>query len=140
MLLSITIIRLGLGLGLRLGLGKGWVRVSVGLWVRVGLGLGLTVDIHIWTIMSINEDHTPILIGRQVDRSTSRQVDTSVLAVQINDIIEVQPISTGNFKAYHMLMLPDKAISEDSFVSLVVWWLAPPPSPPGVVCNHASGI
>ena len=36
--------------------------------------------------MTINEDHTPILIGRQVDRSTSRQVDNSVLAVQINDI------------------------------------------------------
>ena len=29
--------------------------------------------------------------------------------------IEVKPLSTGNFKAYHMLMLPDKAISEDSF-------------------------
>ena len=58
------------------------VRVRVGL----GSGLGLTVDIQIWTIMTINEDPSPNLIGRQVDRSTSRQVDNSVLAVQINDI------------------------------------------------------
>ena len=29
-------------------------------------------------------------------------------------------ISTGNLKAYHMSMLPDKAISEDSFLSLGV--------------------
>ena len=36
--------------------------------------------------MSINEDPSPNLIGRQVDRSTSRQVDISVLGVQINDI------------------------------------------------------
>ena len=91
-----------------MGLGLGWVRVGLGL----GLGLGLTVDIQIGTIMSINEDHTPILIGRQVDNS--------VLAVHINDM----PLSTGNFKAYHMLMLPDKAISEDSFFSLGVWGLA----------------
>ena len=45
------------------------VRVRVGL----GLGLGLTVDIQIGTIMTINEDPSPNLIGRQVDRSTSRQ-------------------------------------------------------------------
>ena len=37
--------------------------------------------------------------------------------------VEVQQLSTGNFKAYHMLMLPDKAISEDSFFSLGVWGL-----------------
>ena len=35
--------------------------------------------------MTINEDHTPILMGR-LDMSTGRQVDNSVLAVQINDI------------------------------------------------------
>ena len=58
------------------------VRVRAGL----GLGLGLTVDIQIGTIMTINEDPSPNLIGRQVDRSTSRQVDNSVLAVQINGI------------------------------------------------------
>ena len=66
------------------------VRFRAGL----GLGLGLTVDIQIGTIMTINEDPSPNLIGRQVDRSTSRQVDNSVLAVQINDIyiyICVQP-------------------------------------------------
>ena len=45
------------------------VRFRAGL----GLGLGLTVDIQIWTIMTINEDPSPNLIGRQVDRSTSRQ-------------------------------------------------------------------
>ena len=45
---------------------------------RAGLGLGLTVDIQIGTIMTINEDPSPNLIGRQVDNS--------VLAVQINDI------------------------------------------------------
>ena len=50
------------------------VRVRVGL----GSGLGLTVDIQIGTIMTINEDPSPNLIGRQVDNS--------VLAVQINDI------------------------------------------------------
>ena len=57
----------------------------------LGFGLGLTVDIQIGTIMTINEDPSPNLIGRQVDRSTSRQVDNSVLAVQINDRIDVQP-------------------------------------------------
>ena len=36
--------------------------------------------------MTINEDPSPNLKGRQVDRSTSRQVDNSVLAVQINYI------------------------------------------------------
>ena len=50
------------------------VRVRAGL----GLGLGLTVDIQIGTIMTINEGPSPNLIGRQVDNS--------VLAVQINDI------------------------------------------------------
>ena len=45
---------------------------------RAGLGLGLTVDIQIGTIMTINEDPSPNLIGRQVDKS--------VLAIQINDI------------------------------------------------------
>ena len=60
------------------------VRIRAGL--GLGLGLGLTVDIQIGTIMTINEDPSPNLIGRQVDRSTSRQVDNSVLAVQINDI------------------------------------------------------
>ena len=39
--------------------------------------------------------------------------------------IEVQPLSTGNFKAYYMLMLPDTFISEDSFFSFGVWGLAP---------------
>ena len=34
-------------------------------------------------------------------------------------------ISPGNLKAYHMSMLPDKAISEDSFFSLGVGGLAP---------------
>ena len=58
------------------------VRFRAGL----GLGLGLNVDIQYGTIMSINEEHSPNLIGRQVDRSTSRQVDNSVLAVQINYI------------------------------------------------------
>ena len=58
------------------------VRVRVGL----GLGLELTVDIQIGTIMTINEDPSPNPLGRQVDRSTSRQDDNSVLAVQINDI------------------------------------------------------
>ena len=46
---------------------------------RVGLGLGFNVDIQNGTIMSINEEPSPNLIGRQVDNS--------VLAVQINDII-----------------------------------------------------
>ena len=50
------------------------VRFRVGL----GLGLGLNVVIQNGTIMSINEDPSPNLIGRQVDNS--------VLAVQINDI------------------------------------------------------
>ena len=54
--------------------------------VMSGLGLRLTVDIQVGTLMTINEDPSPNLIGRQVDRSTSRQVDNSVLAVQINDI------------------------------------------------------
>ena len=45
------------------------VRVRVGL----GSGLGLSVDKQIGTIMTINEDPSPNLIGRQVDRSTSRQ-------------------------------------------------------------------
>ena len=58
------------------------VRFMAGL----GLGLGLNVDIQNGTIMTITEDPSPNLIGRQVDRSTSRQVDNSVLAVQINDI------------------------------------------------------
>ena len=44
------------------------------------------MDTQIGTIMTINEDPSPNLIGRQVDRSTSRLVDNSVLAVQINDI------------------------------------------------------
>ena len=55
------------------------VRFRAGL----GLGLGLTVDIQIGTIMTINEDPSPNLIDRQVDRSASRQFS---LAVQINDI------------------------------------------------------
>ena len=46
------------------------VRFRAGL----GLGLGLNVDIQYGTIMSINEDPSPNLIGRQSDRSTSRQV------------------------------------------------------------------
>ena len=46
---------------------------------RAGLGLGLTVDTQIRTIMTINEDPSPNLIGRQVDRSTSRQVDKSTI-------------------------------------------------------------
>ena len=46
-----------------LGLGLVWVRVK----------FGLTVDIQIGTIMTISEDHTPILISRQVDKSTSRK-------------------------------------------------------------------
>ena len=50
------------------------VRFRVGL----GLGLGFNVDIQNGTIMSINEEPSPKLIGRQVDNS--------VLAVQINDI------------------------------------------------------
>ena len=44
----------------------------------LGLGLGLNVDIQNGTIMTITEDPSPNLIGRQVDKS--------VLAVQINDI------------------------------------------------------
>ena len=55
----------------------------------LGLGLGLNVDIQNGTIMSINEDPSPNLIGRQVDRSTSRQVDNSVLAVQIYVVLQV---------------------------------------------------
>ena len=35
-------------------------------------------------------------------------------------------ISIGNLQAYHMLMLPDKAISEDSFFSSGVWGACPP--------------
>ena len=54
--------------------------------------------------MTINEEPSLNLIGRQVDRSTSRQVDNSVL--------------------------------EDYFFSLGVWGACPP----GVVCDHASGI
>ena len=45
------------------------VRFRAGL----GLGLGLNVDIQNGTIMNINGDPSPNLIGRQVDRSTSRQ-------------------------------------------------------------------
>ena len=51
------------------------VRFRAGL----GLGLGLNVDIQIGTIMTINEDPSPNLIGRQVDRWTSRQVDKSTI-------------------------------------------------------------
>ena len=58
------------------------VRFRAGL----GLGLGLNVDIQNGTIMTINEDPSPNLIGRQVHRSTSPQVDNSVLEVQINEI------------------------------------------------------
>ena len=58
------------------------VRFRAGL----GLGLWLNVDIQNGTIMTINEDPSPNLIGRQVHRSTSRQVDISVMGVQINDI------------------------------------------------------
>ena len=36
----------------------------------LGLGLGLDVDIQNGTIMSINKDPSPNLIGRQVDEST----------------------------------------------------------------------
>ena len=42
------------------------VRFRVGL----GLGLGFNVDIQNGTIMSINEEPSPKLIGRQVDKST----------------------------------------------------------------------
>ena len=49
------------------------VRFRAGL----GLGLGLTVDIQFGTIMTIIEDPSPNLIGRQVDRSTIRQVNRS---------------------------------------------------------------
>ena len=45
------------------------VRFRVGL----GLGLGFNVDIQNGTIMSINEEPSLNLIGRQVDKSTSRQ-------------------------------------------------------------------
>ena len=48
------------------------VRFRAGL----GLGLGLNVDIENGTIMTINEDPSPTLIGRQ-DKSTGRQVDKS---------------------------------------------------------------
>ena len=51
------------------------VRFRAGL----GLGLGLNVDIQIGTIMTINEEPSPNLIGRQVDRLTSRQVDKSTI-------------------------------------------------------------
>ena len=50
-------------------------RAGLGLW----LGLGLTVDTQIGTIMTINEDHSPNLIGLQIDRSTGRQVDKSTI-------------------------------------------------------------
>ena len=63
--------------------------------------------------MTINEDPSPNLIGRQVDKSTSRQFSFG------------STISTGNLKAYQMSMLPDKPISEDSFFSFGVWGLAP---------------
>ena len=60
-------VRVRLGLGLVSGLVSGlvWLSVRIGL----GLGLGLTVDIHIGTIMTNNEDPSPNIIGR----STSRQ-------------------------------------------------------------------
>ena len=74
--------------------------------------------------MSINEAPSPNLIGQQVDRSTSGQADNSVLAIQINDI-KYSRICTGNLKAYHMLMLPDKAFSEDFFFSLGSGGLVP---------------
>ena len=52
------------------------VRFRAGL----GLGLGLNVDIQNGTIMTINEDPSPNLIGRQVhSRLTSRQVDRSTI-------------------------------------------------------------
>ena len=41
-------------------------RAGLGLW------LGLNVDKQNGTIMTINEDPSPNLIGRQVHRSTSR--------------------------------------------------------------------
>ena len=52
--------------------------VRVRAWLGLGLVLApppqaLTVDTQIRTIMTINEDPSPNLIGRQVDRSTSRQ-------------------------------------------------------------------
>ena len=37
---------------------------------RVGLGLGFNVDIQNGTIMSINEEPSPNLKGRQFDKST----------------------------------------------------------------------
>ena len=46
------------------------VRFRFRVRFRAGLGLGLTVDIQIGTIMTINEDPSPNLIGRQVDKST----------------------------------------------------------------------
>ena len=36
-------------------------------------------------------------------------------------------ISTGNLKAYHMSILPEKVISEDSFFSMGVEGGLPPP-------------
>ena len=45
----------------------------VSVMAGLGLGSGLTVDIQIGTIMTINEDPSPNLKGRQVDRSTRRQ-------------------------------------------------------------------
>ena len=38
--------------------------------VWLGLGLGFNVAIQNGTIMSINEEPSPNLIGRQVDKST----------------------------------------------------------------------
>ena len=64
------------------------VRVSMGL----RLGLGLNVDIQIGTIMTVNEDPSPNLIGRQVDNS--------VLTVQINGIYRCRaayPLETQRF-------------------------------------------
>ena len=58
--------------------------------------------------MTINEDHTPILIRRQVDRSTSQQVDNSVLAVQINDIFRCTAAIHWKFDYYVLTAISTK--------------------------------
>ena len=52
-----------------------------------------------------------------LDWLAGRQVDNTFSAVQINDMPHVH---WKLKKAYHMFMLPNKAISEDSFFSLGV--------------------
>ena len=68
------------------------VRFRVGL--GLGLGLGLNADIQNGTIMSINEDPSPNLIGRQVDHLYI----LAILICRLVDLSTCRPIALVNNK------------------------------------------